>query len=527
VQSSGANTPVRVGLSGGGNEEKPSDFSPFAQVPVLPGQMNFPWFEDAKNSFSALQPDDPIDWPKRFNEAANTVSVNSCTALKTALGRVNPGDMILVAAGQYDSCTVNISRSGTRAAPIVIAAKPRARGTEGRVVFNGGPTFAFFKNAASHYIVGGFQFTGQRNSAIEFSPGKTITTGRSPVYEDGSVNIRLTDNHYEGVGRSSGARRAVIYADVRSQQIRIDHSVFISNYNHIRFTNDKADGALFSASKDARVDHNYFGPAAAASGFLDRVPYEIGAIQTCCDIIKENSDPLTLIFEYNVVEHLKVKRKGSSQSLSQRTDSEVIESKTSGMVVRSNIIWSDDEKAIVSIRHGFDSKIESNYLVGTGIGIKGANNVVSNNYINGNGRLNAGIIMSRWGRRKPGNCTLIAPTRDNLIVDNTILQTEIYGMRIGDCDFGACRPVTDSLFSNNYIQSSSGTLVHFNTKNEAGRTSICDSDTISKPHLYDRPGDADGGLNTGIIFDNNTYSPSGNAILGKGFDLDQNATLRE
>jgi len=421
--------------------------------------------------------------------------------------------MILVDSGEYKACQISITRSGTKNQPIVIAPKAKALNGSGTVTFSGGKTFATFKKAASNYIIGGFRFVDQSATAFKLEAGViTQDAAGKPVYKNGSTDIRFTDNHYEGIGKAYGSNKGLILAGVRSHRIRIDHSAFISNYNHVRFKNDKDDGSFFSTSKDARIDHNYFGPA-ATSGFIDGVPYEIGAIQTCCGDIKEDADTLTLTFEYNVVEHKRTKN----------TDSEVLEIKTAGMVVRNNIIWSEDSH--VSLRYAFYATIESNYLVGTGITVHGANHIISNNYLDGDNTLLNGITMSRWGRRKPSSCTTLPATRDNLITQNTILNTVKYGLRIGDCDYGACRPITDSLISDNYIKSSSGVLAHFNNSNESGRTEVCNSGTTSKSSKYDKPGDADGGKNSRIDFTANTFSTSGTASNGSAYDVDTDSTV--
>ncbi len=471
--------------------------------------MNFTWFADAKARYPATLAVDAMNWPNANANALNPLTLTSCATLQAALGQANPGDMILIESGEYKACELSITRSGTQSQPIVITSKAKALNQSGAVTFSNGSIFAKLKNAASHYVIGGFKFTGQSVSVFTLDAGKIVN---GSTYKDGSTNIRFTDNHYEGIGKASGSNEGVIVAGVRSKRIRIDHSSFVSNYNHIRFKNNKDDGAYYSASKDARIDHNYFGPA-ATNGFIDGVPYEISAIQTCCGAVSENSDALTLTFEHNVVEHARTKH----------TDGEVVEAKTSGMIVRNNIIWSDN--AAVSLRQGFNSSVESNYLVGTGVTVLGANHVVSNNYIDGQNRLKTGIAMPRWGRRQPANCTTLPSTHDNLILQNTVLDTSEYGLRIGDCDYGACRPITDSLISDNYIKSNSGVLAHYNTADEPGRATACNASTISKSYLYDNAGDADGGRNTRNEFTGNVFSKSGSASYGSAFTLDINATV--
>jgi len=147
--------------------------------------------------------------------------------------------------------------------------------------------------------------------------------------------------------------------------------------------------------------------------------------------------------------------------------------------------------------------------------VHGGYHVIADNHIDGAGRIKAGITMPRWGRRQPDNCTTLPATHDNLITGNVILDTSDYGMRIGDCDYGACRPVKDSYIADNYLQSDSGILIHFNTKNEPGRTSACSQD---------RSGDADGGSNTNVTFNSNSYF--GSASRGSAFQLDDQASVQ-
>jgi len=506
-QSAGDNgqTGSNLGQQQNSGSSGASGDTPFAHVPVPSGRMNFAWYEDAKAMYTASQPDDPMDWAAAYNRATKRTSVSSCNQLQNALNQAGPGHMILVDSGEYNGCSLSITRSGTQAAPIVVTASAKALNRSGTVTFKGGSTFANIRNAASHYVIGGFRFIGQSISVFDIEAGKTTTDGSGKtVYEDGSTDIRFTDSHYEGIGRARGAKDGVIVVGVRSHRIRVDHSSFISNYNHVRYRNNKDAGSLFSTSKDGRVDHNYFGPA-ATSGFLSGVHYEIGAFQTCCGDIGEDSDTLTLTFEYNVIE----------QPKTQNADPEILEIKTAGIVVKNNIIWS--EGFAISLRYSFNATVESNYLIGTGIMVHGANHIISDNYIDGNNRLKAGIAMPRWGRRQPDNCTTLPPTHDNLIAGNTILNTAEYGMRIGDCDYGACRPVTNSRIMNNRIQSDSGVLVHYNERREPGRKNACRNDKSK---------DAAGGANTGNTFSGNVFAPKGSASNGSARKLDKKAKVK-
>lgn len=493
------------------NDSLSANNDPFANVPVLPGRMDFDWFEEAKAQYNSSVPDDPIDWRAISAASRNSKNVSSCSQLQSTLDEVSPGTIIMVESGDYNECSVSITRSGTSNQPIVITSRAKALGSNGEVRFIGGNSFGNFSNQASHYIIGGFSFLNQSDSAFKLERGAGSTD--NPVYADGSTDIRFTDSHFEGIGAARGSKDGVIDVGVRSHRIRIDHNSFISNYTHPLWKTRRDDGSHVATSKEGRVDHNYFGPA-ATRGFLPNVPYEISAVQSCCGYLPEDADELTLTLEYNIVEHPRT----------EHADGEVFEVKSSGTVIRNNIIWST--RGDISLRQGHSAAVHSNYLVNVGIAVLGSNHVVSNNYINGGGVVRNGISMFRWGRRQPDNCTFLPETHSNLIADNTILDTAEYGMRIGDCDFGACRPITNSRIVNNTISSSTGVLIHFNTDNEPGRSSVCDSRTTNRTSFHDQPGDADGGINSGIVFDSNIYTASGSANHGSGFSLDSNAIVR-
>ena len=507
----------------------------FDNVPIPTGDSriqitSFDWFEQAKSQYGDA-PDDPVDWLAIYNNTINqgdrVVTVNTCDELRSATVNSAPGDMILVGnrhdsngvevsnnSDTYFGCSVFIRTSGTSDKPIIITSESKVFSQAGEtILFSGGKRFLVFEDGASHYLIGGLRMQNQTYMAIITSDGLTEGTEANPIYRDGSTDIRVTDSHFEGIGVMRGSKDGVIDVGVRSHRFRIDHNTFIANYSQVRYDNFPDE----PSTKDARVDHNYFGPA-IRTGFLADVPYEIAAFQTNGGA-REDSDDLTLLFENNVIEH----------PITTHVDGEMLEIKTSGITVRANIAWSGNSagtrNSTISLRQSHRSLVENNYLVGAGVTVHGAEHVVRDNFIDGEGTMRNGITMSRWGRRQPTNCTTLPPTHDNVITQNTILNTSEYGMRIGDEDFGARRPIEDSQITQNYIESNSGVLLHFNTQNLSGRTSVCDSSTVSKGSLFDQPGDADGGVNTGIVFDGNTFAPSGAAVVGSAFALDQNAVL--
>ena len=65
-----------------------------------------------------------------------------------------------------------------------------------------------------------------------------------------------------------------------------------------------------------------------------------------------------------------------------------------------------------------------------------------------------------------------------------------------------------------------------NTKDEPGRTSVCSAETTNKGSWrYDKPGDAEGGRNSGVNFTANTFAKNGGASNGNAYNLDGQAVV--
>src|SRR4051812_46307755 len=84
--------------------------------------------------------------------AGRTFAASTAAQLGADLAQARPGDRVEVADGVY-AAPIRLTRSGTAAAPIVVAAA-HAGGAE----LSGPATFQFA--GASHVVISGFRFTG-------------------------------------------------------------------------------------------------------------------------------------------------------------------------------------------------------------------------------------------------------------------------------------------------------------------------------------------------------------------------------
>jgi len=438
--------------------------------------------------------DDPVDWPALYRQAmdwgAAVYVVGTESEMQAALDAVDPGDVILVEGGDHEDWNLQFHRSGTAERPVVVTALSKATGEGTPVTFHDSTRFGRFQ-WASFYIMGGFTFENILQEVYRLDETETS--------DPASTDNRFTDSTYRGCGVQRGAAVGLIDIHGRSHRTRIDHSVFEHNYSHIRVRYDSADREL-GTTQDTRVDHNIIRDP-ATSGFRSGVYYEIAAFQTCCGGGGAGNPPIPLLFEHNEIHHFR----------GPNADHEILEIKSSGAVIRHNRITSDGSS--VSLRGGNHSVVHSNLLEGANISMHGAYHQIYNNIINGAGVVKQGISVFRWGRRGPPNCTNTADTHDLLIAHNTIVDTHSYGIRIGDCGSGACRPLHDNIdIYNNLISMSEGKVLHVNTRHEDGRTETCASDN---------PGDADGGTNSGITLRGNLFHARGSAVVGSGVEVDE------
>ena len=482
--------------------EAASGASQFANVPLQSGSMDFAWYNTAIANYTTGT-DDPVSWPALYAAALNVVPVANQLDLQSALNTAQPGDFIMLSGNQpvWDILsTIQVTRPGTSANPIVICPEQKALGTSGPVTFANGSVAMQLSIAANWNIIGGFTWQNISRKAIELVAGPNTTT-------NGATDVRITDNIFDSIGRSAGSNDGLVKFGDRCHRFRFDHNAVINSYNNIRIKYDV--GSEISATKDASVDHNYFGPVGTDE--LAGVTYEIAGVQTIGNVKPDpTDDDLTLTVEYNAFEIL------SRSSV----DQELMEIKTNGATIQNNICYGTRNNHSISLRQSHNSTVDSNYCMGVGAYIHGENNSITNNLFHCNSTANHGIRMLRTGRFNPPLCSKVPGTTNTTIDGNTILDpvqgaAQGYGIRIGDDQSGCVNPVTGNTIINNVVKGGGAntTLGHFDTTNEPNNTLVldCAGATVA---------DTLGGLNSGNTFTDNYVENTGSATVGNLMDQD-------
>ncbi|HKN51364.1 MAG TPA: polysaccharide lyase 6 family protein [Amycolatopsis sp.] len=273
--------------------------------------------------------------------APRTLAVSSAGQLAAALAQARPGDRVEVAAGVYGAGPIRVERSGTAQAPITIAAA-----SLGQVRFTG--TGGLDLTGASHVVVQGFVFANDAGLTV---PG------------DAAGN-RITRNVFQG--NPGGADLTV-----KANDTEVDHNTFENRTAQGVYLQVVGPGAHDMAQR-VHVHHNYF--------FNHQFHGANGGESIRFGLSGRQHAVANGLIEDNLFD----KADG---------DSEAISVKSTSNVVRYNTIV--NSHGTISLRHGWNSLVEGNILIGgtTGIRFFGNNHVVINNIVEDT----AGIPMEFGG----------------------------------------------------------------------------------------------------------------------------------
>jgi Chondroitinase B len=265
--------------------------------------------------------------------AARLVRVTSIAALQSAAAQAQPGDRIELAAGTYStSGSIRLTRSGTAAAPITVAAE-RVGGVE----IKGKAGFAF--GAIAHVAVEGFRFTHAGGVSVPPS----------------AHHVRLTRNLFQ---ISSGS--TTNWVTVSANDSEIDHNTFQQKKTVGVFL--QIAGVDGDVADRVRIHHNYFFShtfGGANGGESIRLGHSHRQHASARAVIEEN------LFE---------RADG---------DAEAISVKSSDNVVRFNTLR--NSRGGIVLRHGHRTVVDGNLLLGgrSGIRFYGNDHVIVNNLVQG------------------------------------------------------------------------------------------------------------------------------------------------
>jgi poly(beta-D-mannuronate) lyase len=396
--------------------------------------------------------------------SVTNVSVTSVPGLTAALARAVPGDRITVAAGVYTSGTLRITRSGTAAAPIrVAAAGTGASAGTGAVEMTGAARIEF--GAVSHVVLEGFTFTGA--NGLDVPPS--------------AAAVRITRNTFNNVG----GHNVVISAD----NSEVDHNAFLNKSSAGVYLQVNGPGASGMA-KNVHVHHNYFfnHHFGGANGG-ESIRFGLSG--------RQHGDARGLV-EYNLLERAD-------------GDSEAISIKSSNNVVRYNTFL--NSRGTLSLRHGWGTTVDGNYIIGGRSGIRffGNNHTVINNVVQDS----AGQPLEVGGGeiRDDTNSTTAHEAADHCVVlFNTFVGT---GSRV--VRFGSDKPFDPSdinLSDNIFVGHGGSAVAGTGARIVWGGNILFGSARGTMPTSGYRAVDPRLARGTGNLFRLSTGSPAVNAATG-------------
>ena len=270
--------------------------------------------------------------PGLATSAATTQVVTSISALQKAVAAAAPGDVIELADGSYStSSVIQLSRPGTAAAPVTV----RAQHTGGAQL-SGSGGFAIGAGA-SNLVLSGFRLTGSRGLSV-------------PV---GATHVQITRNVFQLAGSVQ------YWLTVSGDDAQIDHNTFQHKSTAGNFIEVVGPGGSGMAQR-SWIHHNYFLDQ-SFTGANGGESIRVGLSG------RQHSSAHALV-ENNLFERC-------------NGDLEVISVKSSDDSIRYNTLR--NSRGTITLRHGWGSVVEGNYLLGnaTGIRVFGNNHTVVNNVV--------------------------------------------------------------------------------------------------------------------------------------------------
>lgn len=256
--------------------------------------------------------------------------LHSIAALQTAINNARPGDVLVLATGNYTTqSNIEVAAVGTPEKPITIEAEQI-----GSAVIAGKGGFNLIR-PASYILIKGFKFTHSSSKAKSGA---------------GTKFCRWTQNDFETTG--DGEDLTIAGSD---QQV--DHNNFENKDAMGRFLAIRGEGSQIA--ERLWIHHNYFGHFKSQGGKNGAEAFQFGL--SGYSMSTSNS-----LVEHNLFEDC-------------NGEAELISVKASGVTLRYNTFR--DSKAQFTLRHGNHSVVYGNYFFKTpGIRFFGDDHKIYSNY---------------------------------------------------------------------------------------------------------------------------------------------------
>jgi hypothetical protein len=334
-----------------------------------------------------------------------TFRETSLSGLQSRINSALPGDLIVLVNGSYSASTaINVTRAGTAANRIVIAAD-----TVGGATISGSQGFNV-SSPAAFVTIRGFRFTH--------------AAGRMNV-NFGAHHIRLTRNTFQNTG--SGR-----YLTFSGDDGEIDHNSFQSKSTEGQMVSIRGSGSQMA--QRVWIHHNIFRDFTAGTG---------NGFET----LQLGLSGFSMSNAFTLVEHnLFIRTNGENEAIS---------NKSSSNTFRYNTIR--DTIGELTLRHGNSCLVHGNYFINShGIRIYGDNHKIHSNYI----EASAGINIGNGPVDIPPGPLTEHDSPDNVEISFNTLVNNNPNLRLEGRSGGL--GATNTTIANNIIQSNSSTILTLN-----------------------------------------------------------------
>ena len=303
---------------------------------------------------------------------AKEILVKSVSALQSAIDKSQPGDVILVANGDYTTTgDIIIRNSGTAAHPITIAAQKN-----GGALIKGSGGFRIAGNTA-FIVIRGFHFLHASDKAL---------------MEPGSRFCRWTHNIFQTAGEGN-------YLTIMGSDHQVDYNTFHHKNALGKFIGVRGEGNQIA--ERLWIHHNYF---------FDFQPQKGNGAEA----VQFGLSGYSLSSSHSLVENNLFEQCAG--------ENELISVKASFVTLRYNTIR--DCKAQFTLRHGNHCEVYGNYFFRTpGLRIFGDDHIVHSNYFE---QCKPAINIGNGGAEVADGADLRSHDRPDrvLILFNTLVNNE-------------------------------------------------------------------------------------------------------
>lgn len=324
----------------------------------------------------------------QLTTSAKDVLVKNITELTNAVSQVKAGDVIIIANGVWSNVEINFEGTGTTTKPITLRAKEK-----GKVIITGKSNLRI---SGQYLVVEGLVFKDG------FSPTTDLIAFRKDS-KSLANNCRLTScviDNFNGPERHNVEAWVVLFG----KNNRVDNCQFLNKRNNGVTLVVRLD-TKESVENKHLIDHNYF-------GFRQNLGSNGG--ETIRIGVSHNS----MMNSQSIVEYNYFDRCNGEQ--------EIISNKSNQNTYRYNTFY--ECQGTLTMRHGNETLVEGNILIGNGIANTGGIRVINekqtviNNYCEGltGERFRGALTVMNGVPNSPLN--RYVPVKESKVLNNTFID---------------------------------------------------------------------------------------------------------